>query len=97
MGLIHLPRIRGLNCCPCHIWRADTALTPGIIRCNRPEYTPAELYPGLKRPRLDFTRVYYSLGEFIPPQTKLYTHDINHEVNSVERYTQELFNFLTSY
>src|SRR6218665_3328530 len=35
--------------------------------CNRPDYTPAGLYPGLKRPRLDYTRVYYSLGQFIPP------------------------------
>jgi len=35
-------------------------------RCNRPEYTPAELYPGLKRPRLAYTRVYYGLGQLIP-------------------------------
>src|SRR6218665_1983912 len=35
-------------------------------RCNRPEYTPAGIYPGLKRPRLDYTRVYYGLGQFIP-------------------------------
>jgi len=35
-------------------------------RCNRPEYTPAGLYPGSKRPRLDYTRVYYSLGQFTP-------------------------------
>src|SRR6218665_473265 len=27
---------------------------------------PAGLYPGLKRPRLDYTRVYYGLGQFIP-------------------------------
>src|SRR6218665_2598938 len=27
---------------------------------------PAGLYPGLKRPRLDFTRVHYGLGQFIP-------------------------------
>src|SRR6218665_2195056 len=26
----------------------------------------AELYAGLKRPRLDYTRVYYGLGQFIP-------------------------------
>jgi len=25
--------------------------------CNRPEYTPSGLYPGLKRPRLDYTQV----------------------------------------
>ena len=58
---------------------------------------PAGLYPGLKQPRLDYTQVYYGLGQFIPPQAKLYTHDINHDINSVERYTQELFNFSTSY
>jgi len=27
---------------------------------------PAGLYPGSKRPRLDYTRVYYGLGQFIP-------------------------------
>jgi len=27
---------------------------------------PAGSYPGLKRPRLDYTRVYYGLGQFIP-------------------------------
>src|SRR6218665_2571856 len=37
-----------------------------LCRCNRPEYTPARIYPGLKRPRLDYTRVYYGLGQFIP-------------------------------
>ena len=26
---------------------------------------PAGLYPGLKRPRLDYTRLYYGLGQFI--------------------------------
>ena len=70
-------------------------------RCNcRPEYTPgapAELYQGLKRPRLDYTRVYYGLGQFIPTQAKLYLHYINHDLNNVERYTQELLNFSTSY
>ena len=30
----------------------------------------AELYP-----MLDYTRVYYGLGQFIPPQAKLYTHE----------------------
>ena len=67
---------------------------------------PAGLYPGLKWPRLDYTRVYYGLGQFtprvyyglgqfIPPNAKLYTHDrpINYDINSVERYTQELYNF----
>src|SRR6218665_2865762 len=78
---------------------------PGVTGQSIP---PAGLYPGLKRPRLDYTRVYYGLGQFIPgvyyglgqfipPQAKLYTHDINHDINSVERYTQELFNFSTSY
>src|SRR6218665_1258858 len=77
-------------------------------RCNRPEYTPAGLYPGLKRPRLDYTRVYYSLGQFIPrgiqtnsnPLRPNYTpDDSNHNINSVGRYsgTEELFNFSTSY
>ena len=38
----------------------------------------ANLYPG----------VYYGLGQFIPPQaTLLYTHDINHDINSIERYS----------
>jgi len=27
---------------------------------------PAGLYPGLKRSRLDYTRVYYGLNQFIP-------------------------------
>ena len=27
---------------------------------------PAGLYPGLKRPRLDYTRVYYDLGQITP-------------------------------
>ena len=51
-----------------------------------------------------YTRVYYGLGrfipgvynglgQFIPTQAKLYTHDINRDINNVERYTQELFNF----
>src|SRR6218665_466461 len=67
---------------------------PGVTGQNIP---PAELYPGLKRPWLDYTRVYYGLGQFIPrvycglgqfipPQAKLYIHDINHDINSVERY-----------
>jgi len=47
----------------------------------------ANLYPG----------VYYGLGQVIPPQAKLYAHDIIHDISSVERYTQELFNFSTSY
>ena len=36
---------------------------PGVTGQNIP---PAELYPGLKRTRLDYTRVYYGLGQFIP-------------------------------
>src|SRR6218665_2951533 len=91
-------------------------------RCNRPDYTPARLYPGKLWPRPVYTpgtlwprpihtpqAIIYPgvtghnippagfLGQFIPPQAKLYTHDINHDINSVERYTQELFNFSTSY
>jgi len=42
-------------------------------------------------------RVVGSIWEFIPPQAKIYPHDINHDLNSVERYTQELFNFSKSY
>ena|SRR6218665_836569 len=49
---------------------------------------PAGIYPGLKRPRLDYTRVYYGLGEFIPrsilwptpihipTQAKIYHHHL---------------------
>ena len=55
-----------------------------------PEYTPARLFPLLKRPRLDYTRVYYGLGQFIPPQAKLYLHNVDQDINSVERYTQQL-------
>jgi len=44
-----------------------------ISRCNRPEYTPAALYPGLKRPSLDYTGVCYGIGQFIPPQAKYHT------------------------
>ena len=36
---------------------------PGVTGQN---ITPAGIYPGLKRPRLDYTRVYYGLGQFIP-------------------------------
>src|SRR6218665_2845541 len=84
--------------------------SPGVTGQNIP---PARIYPGLKRPRLDYTRVYYGLGQFIsrgilwprPIHTpsgqiihvQLYTHYINLDINSVERYTQELFNFSTSY
>ena len=72
----------------------------GVTGQNIP---PAGIYPGLKRPRLDYTRVYYGLGQFISPQAKICPHDINHDINSVERYTcrprptRDLFNFSTSY
>ena len=34
---------------------------------------PAGIYPGLKRPRLDYTRVYYGLGQFTcKPRGRLY-------------------------
>jgi len=36
---------------------------PGVTGQSIP---PAGLYPGLKRPRLHYTRVYNSLGQFIP-------------------------------
>src|SRR6218665_914875 len=50
---------------------------------------PAEVYPGLKRLRLDYTRVYYGLGQFIPlgtlwprpihtPSGQIIPHDINY-------------------
>src|SRR6218665_1209700 len=84
---------------PCSAERRD--LRPGkddtgVTGQNIP---PAGLYPGLKRPRLDYTRVYYGLGQFITSQTKLYIHYINHDKNIVERYAQEigLINFSTSY
>src|SRR6218665_377926 len=35
----------------------------GVTGQNIP---PAGLCPGLKRPRLDYTRAYYGLGQFIP-------------------------------
>jgi len=35
---------------------------PGVTMQSIP---PAGLYPGLKRPRLDYTLVYYDLGQFI--------------------------------
>src|SRR6218665_1799643 len=35
----------------------------GVTGQNIP---PAGLYPGLKRPRLDYTRAYYGLVQFIP-------------------------------
>jgi len=37
----------------------------GVTVQSRP-IPPAGLYPGLKRARLDYTRVYYGLGQFIP-------------------------------
>src|SRR6218665_3191236 len=40
-----------------------TKVNPGVTGQNIP---PAGIYPGLKRPRLDYTRVYYGLGQFIP-------------------------------
>src|SRR6218665_2545515 len=96
----------------CHAWykpTIDVVLLyspgpPGVTGQNIP---PAGIYPGLKRPRLDYTRVYYGpgyiipgvyygLGQWISPQAKICPHDINHDINSVERYTHDLFNF-TSY
>ena len=80
---------------------------PGVTGQSIP---PPGVYPGLKQPRLDYTGVYYGLGQFIPrgilwprlihtPLGQIIPHDINHDLNSVERYrpTEELFNFSTSY
>ena len=73
------------------------------------EYTPGGIIPGVKATYgLDYTRVYYGIGQFIPrgilwpgpiilPQAKLYPLDIYHDLKTVERYTQELFNFSTSF
>ena len=72
-------------------------VSTGVTGQNIP---PAGIYPGLKRPRLDYTRVYNGLGQFIPwgilwlrpihtPQAKLYPNDINNEINRVEQHTQE--------
>ena len=36
---------------------------PGVTGQSIP---PVGLYPGLKRPRLDYTRVYYGIGQLIP-------------------------------
>jgi len=41
-----------------------TGRLPGVTGQSMP---PAVLYPGLKRPRLDYARVYYGLGHFIFP------------------------------
>jgi len=40
-------------------WQFNTGVTGQSI-------PPAGLYPELKWPRLDYTRVYYGLGQFIP-------------------------------
>ena len=80
-------------------------VVPGVTGQSIP---PAGLYPGLKQPRLDYTRVYYGLGQFIPrgilwprpihaSSGQIIHHAINHDINGVEQCTQELFNFSTSY
>ena len=38
-------------------------MLPGVTGCIIPRH---RLYPGLNRARLDYTRVYYVLGQFIP-------------------------------
>jgi len=59
------------------------------------------------RPGLEYTLVFYSigqfilwvnygLGQFISPLAKIYPRDVDNDVNIVERYTRELFNFSTS-
>ena len=71
---------------------------PGVTGQNIP---PAELYPGLKRLRLDYTRVYYGLGQFIPrvilwprPIRTPLRPDINHDIKSVELHRSLLKNYL---
>src|SRR6218665_639295 len=57
-----------------HPLSAWSSSPPGVTGQSIP---PAGLHPGLKRPRLDYTRVYYGLGQYIPPQAKVYAHYIN--------------------
>jgi len=52
----------------------------GVTGQNIP---PTGLYPGLKRSRLDYTLVYYGLGQFIPPQAILNPLDINKDTSTV--------------
>src|SRR6218665_76025 len=84
---------------------AGRIVITGVTGQNIP---PAGLYSGLKHPRLDYTRVYYGLGQFIlrgilwprpihTPSGQIIPHDKHNNINSVERYTQELFNLSTSY
>src|SRR6218665_320296 len=47
----------------------DRAMLTGVAGQNIP---PAGIYPGLKRPSLDYARVYYGLGQFIPRGINLY-------------------------
>ena len=71
-------------------------ITP--TRCNSPEYTPGRIIAGVKAAyRLDYTRVYYrpiyARGILWPRPIRtlsgqIIPHDSNHNVNSVERYTQ---------
>ena len=41
----------------------NAGFKPGVTGQSTPA---AGIYPGLKQPRLDDTRVYYGLGQFIP-------------------------------
>jgi len=50
----------------------------------------------------EMPRPIYTLGILWPrpihtPSGQIIPHDINHDLNSGERYTQELFNFSTNY
>ena len=54
---LHMLHVHTCTCADSH------RLIPGVTGQNMP---PAGLYPRLKRPRLDYTRVYYGLGQLIP-------------------------------
>jgi len=61
-------------------------------RCNMPKYTPGRFISGVKAAKAYimakvnihvYPWVYYGLGQFIPPQAKLYPNDINNDINIV--------------
>src|SRR6218665_1690713 len=58
-GTNHMPFGRCSRC----FGRSADDRAPGVTGQS---ISPAGLYSGLKRPKLDYTRVYYGLGQFIP-------------------------------